>query len=124
MLIDIHTIPAWIIQGARLPRQIFGPRADAEGADFAYCVRTAMQEDIEWQENLELEVDKPLLVERKWYRIWFKKDDHGYFGSCIPESYYERLILATRFRCIYKRLQKNGNLRKEFVRIMVRALEV
>lgn len=119
MLIDIRTIPAWIIQNARLPWQVLGPRISAEGADFNYCIRTAMQEDIKWQEDLELDVDKPLLIERKWYRIWFKKNDH----SCIPESYYERLILATRFRCIYRRLQKNGDLRKAYIRIMVRALD-
>lgn len=123
MLIDRCTIPIWVVKHAKLPQHMFVPLNGCDGADFCYCVRTAMQEDIEWQENLELEVDKPLLVERKWFRIWFKKNGHGYFGSCIPESYYERLILATRFRCIYRRLQKNGDLRKEFVRIMVRALD-
>lgn len=124
MLVDFQTIPIWVAKHVKLPQHMFRPRVGAEGTDFAYCIRTAMQEDIEWQENLELEVDKPLLVERKWYRIWFKKDDHGYFASIEPDTPYERLVLASRFRCIYRRLQKNGDLRKEFVRILVRALKV
>ena len=119
MLINIHTIPAWIIQATKLPIQLFVSKG---GTNFSYCIRTAMLEDIEWQQDLELGVDKPLLIERKWYRIWFKKGNHGYFNSCIPDSLCERLVLKTRFRCIYKRLQKNGDHRKEFVRIMVRAL--
>ncbi len=123
MLIDRTTIPEWVIKNARLPDKLFGPTEDCEGADFAYCISTAMYEDIERQENLELELDKPLLVERKWYRIWFKKNNLGYFHSCIPESYAERLFLVLRLRCIYKRLQKNNDSRKEFVRIMARALD-
>lgn len=123
MLIDSHTIPSWVVRNAKLPQHMFVPRENYEGTDFTYMVESAMLEDIEWQESLELSIDKPLLIERKWFRIWFKRDTYGYFASRRPDSLYERLILATRFRCIYRRLQKNGDLRKEFVRIMVRALD-
>lgn len=123
MLIDRTTIPAWIIKEARLPDKLFGPKDGADGADFHYCIESAMSEDIEWQEDLQLDVDRPLLIERKWYRIWFKRDGLGYFHKAIPDTLYERLVLKTRFRCIYRRLQKVGDLRKEYVRIMVRALE-
>lgn len=118
MLIDVDTIPIWVAEHAKLPKELLG----LQGVDFTYCISTAMQEDIEWQEDLELDVDKPLLIERKWYRIWFKRDIYGYFASRRPE-FYERLVLRTRFRCIYRRLQKNRDLRKEYVRIMVRALD-
>lgn len=118
MLINKTTIPNWIIHATKLPEQLFG---SGFGADFTFCIKSAMQEDIEWQEDLELDVDKPLLIERKWYRIWFK-EDNGFF-IYPPNSFYERLVLKTRFRCIYRRLQKSRDLRKEFVRIMVRALD-
>lgn len=121
MLIDVNTIPAWISHAAKLPKQLFGPNDIADGADFAYCIKSAMSEDIKWQEDLQLDVDKPLLIERKWYRIWFKED--GGFFIYPPNSFYEHLVLRTRFRCIYRRLQKNRDLRKEYVRIMVRALD-
>lgn len=117
MLIDRQTIPNWVVKVAKLPNKLLGPKPGADGADFTCCIRTAMQEDIEWQQDLELNVDRPLLIERKWYRIWFVKQHF-----IRPDSFYERLVLKTRFRCIYRRLQKNGDLRKEFVRIMVRAL--
>ena len=123
MLIDINTMPGWVLQKARLPRCLFGPKDDCEGADFTYCIRTAMLEDIEWQEELNLDVDIALLIERKWYRIWFKRDGHGYFNSAIPDTFLERVILQTRLKCIYRKLFKNGDLRKEYVRILVRALE-
>jgi hypothetical protein len=83
-----------------------------------------MQEDIEWQESIGIEVDRPLLIERKWYRVWFKKDKHGYFNSAIPDTLFDRLVLVTRLKCIYGRLAKAGDLRKEYVRILQRALEV
>ena len=118
MLIDRQTIPDWVIEGAKLPEKLYGPKEGFDGADFSYCIRTAMLEDIEWQQELELDVDRPLLIERKWYRIWFVKQHF-----IQPDSLYERLVLKTRFRCIYRQLQKNGDLRKEFVRIMVRALD-
>lgn len=119
MLIDVNTIPIWVVENARLPAKLLGPTEDCEGADFYYCVESAMLEDIEWQESLELTLDKPLLIERKWYRKWFAT------APCMhkPDTLYDRLVLKTRFRCIYKRLQKNGDLRKEYVRIMVRALD-
>lgn len=117
MLIDVNTIPAWISHAAKLPKQLFGPNDIADGADFAYCIKSVMQEDIEWQEDLDYGVDKPLLIERKWYRIWFVKQHF-----ICPRAYFERLILAGRLRCIYRRLQKVGDLRKEFVRILIRAL--
>lgn len=122
MLIDRTTIPRWVAEAAKLPDYIFGPQPGCDGADFSYCIRTVMLEDIEWQESLEIAVDKSLLIERKWFRIWFRKNGYGYFASIEPDTLYERLVLASRFRCIYKRLQKNGDLRKEFVRIMARAL--
>lgn len=120
MLIDFFTIPDWVIFKARLPKKLLVPQpgTNAEGADFSYRIRTAMLEDIEWQQDLELDVDKPLLIERKWYRIWFVKQ---HFMQ--PDSLYDRLVLKTRFRCIYRRLQKNGDIRKEYVRIMIRALD-
>ena len=121
MLIDRTTIPRWVIWGAGLPDKLFGPTEDCDGADFAYCIRTAMLEDIEWQQDLELSLDKPLLIERKWYRIWFKEKNG--FNVYPPNVLYDRLVLKTRFRCIYRRLQKNGDLRKEYVRIMIRALD-
>lgn len=117
MLIDFQTIPLWVVENARLPQHMFGPLDDCDGADFAYCIRTAMYEDIVLQQDLELNIDRPLLIERKWYRIWFVKQHF-----IRPDSLYDRLILKTRFRCIYRRLQKNGDLRKEYVRILIRAL--
>lgn len=122
MLIDRTTIPRWVAEAAKLPDYIFGPRDDAEGADFSYCIRTVMLEDIEWQQDLELTVDAPLLIERKWYRVWFKEQNG--FNIYLPSDLRDRSILAFRMRCIYRRLQKNGDVRKEYVRIMIRALEV
>lgn len=123
MLIDFFTIPDWVIFKARLPKKLLVPQPgiDAEGADFSYRIRTAMLEDIEWQQDLELTLDKPLLIERKWYRIWFKETNG--FNVYPPNVLYDRLVLKTRFRCIYRRLQKNGDIRKEYVRIMIRALD-
>lgn len=123
MLIDFQTIPIWVAEHAKLPQHMLGPLDGCDGADFCYCIESAMLEDIEWQESLEIAVDKALLIERKWFRIWFRKNGYGYFASIEPDTLYERLVLASRFRCIYRRLQKNGDLRKEFIRIMVRALD-
>ena len=120
MLINRNTIPLWVAENARLPKKLLGLQP---GANFTYMIESAMLEDIEWQESLELSIDKPLLIERKWFRIWFRRDTYGYFASRRPDSLYERLVLKTRLRCIYRRLQKNGDSRKEFVRIMVRALD-
>jgi hypothetical protein len=117
MLINRQTIPDWVVKVAKLPNKLLGPTEYCNGVDFNYCIRTAMQEDIEWQQDLELNVDRPLLIERKWYKVWFVKQHF-----IRPDSFYERLVLKTRFRCIYRRLQKNGDPRKEYVRIMVRAL--
>lgn len=124
MLIDRTTIPEWVIKNARLPAKLLGPLEGCDGADFSYCIRTTMFEDIEFQQDLGLDVDIAFLIERKWYRIWFNKDKHGYINSAIPDTFFDRLVLATRLKCIYKKLQKNGDLRKEYVRIMIRALEV
>lgn len=118
MLIDVNTIPNWIVRATKLPKQLLGPRDGCDGADFTYCIRTAMSEDIKWQEELELKVDTALLIERKWYRIWFVKQHFIW-----PGTYLECMTLKCRLKCIYRRLSKNGDVRKEYVRILIRALD-
>ncbi|MBP3622028.1 MAG: hypothetical protein J6J16_09740 [Lachnospiraceae bacterium] len=120
MLIDRTTIPIWVAENAKLPQHMLR----SYGADFCYCIKSAMLEDIEWQESIGIEVDKPLLIERKWYRVWFERDTYGHFADLIPDTFYEKSVLAFRMGCIYRRLSKNRDLRKEFVRILQRALEV
>lgn len=121
MLIDGTTIPIWVAENAKLPQHMLKPYY---GADFAYCISTAMYEDIKWQEDLDIEIDKPLLIERKWYRVWFERDTYGHFADLRPDTFYEKSVLAFRMGCIYRRLSKYRDSRKEYVRILQRALEV